>query len=147
MLCTFDNTPFYFLFWVWWCSYTIFLAQILLIRPWPKAQPTINICRGWVKELSLSELTRSNTWTILLQEQEHQDGYLTEDFISSVFHTFLRPPLWGTPLHYIALSFLSEPYTCWSSKPLLEHLSHQTPHHFLVSCSGQGSTVQGSFPH
>ena len=42
------------------CSYTIFLAQTLLIRLWPKAQPTINICRGWVKELSLSELTRSD---------------------------------------------------------------------------------------
>ena len=48
------------------CSCTIFLAQILLIRPWPKAQPTINICRGWVKELSLSEPIRSDTWTVLL---------------------------------------------------------------------------------
>ena len=42
------------------CSYTIFLAQTLLIRLWPKAQSTINICRGWVKELSLSELGRIN---------------------------------------------------------------------------------------
>ena len=50
------------------CSCTIFLAQTLLIRPWPEAQHTINICRGWVKELSLSELSRSNAWKILLQE-------------------------------------------------------------------------------
>ena len=48
------------------CSCTIFLAQILLIRPWPKVQPTINICREWVKELSLSEPIRSNAWIILL---------------------------------------------------------------------------------
>ena len=56
------------------CSCTIFLAQILLIRPWPKAQPTINICRGWVKELSLSEPIRSDTWTILLQKIKTQGG-------------------------------------------------------------------------
>ena len=110
------------------CSYTIFLVQILLIRPWPKVQHTIDLCRGWVKELSLSELSRSDAWTILLQKQKHKNGYLTEDSISRVPNTFLfRPPLWGTPLHYIALSFLSEPYTCWSSKPPLEHLSYQTP--------------------
>ena len=50
------------------CSCTIFLAQTLLIRPWPEAQHTINTCRGWVKELSLSELSRSDAWKILLQE-------------------------------------------------------------------------------
>ena len=55
------------------CSCTIFLAQILLIRPWPKAQPTINICRGWVKELSFSEPIRSNTWTVLLQKTQAQE--------------------------------------------------------------------------
>ena len=56
-----------------YCSCTIFLAQILLIRPWPKAQPTINICRGWVKELGLSEPIRSDTWTILLQKIRTQE--------------------------------------------------------------------------
>ena len=55
------------------CSCTIFLAQILLIRPWPKAQPTINICRGWVKELSLSEPIWSDTWTALLQKTKAQE--------------------------------------------------------------------------
>ena len=75
------------------CSCTIFLVQTLLIRPWLKAQHKINLCRGWVKELSLSELSRSDAWTILLQEQEHREGYLTENFISLVLHTILRPPL------------------------------------------------------
>ena len=55
------------------CGCTIFLAQILLIRPWPKAQPTINICRGWVKELNLSEPIRSNAWTVLLQKMKTQE--------------------------------------------------------------------------
>ena len=55
------------------CSCTIFLAQILLIRPWPKTQPTINICRGWVKELSFSEPIRSDTWTVLLQKIKTQE--------------------------------------------------------------------------
>ena len=64
------------------CSCTIFLVQTLLIRPWLKAQHTINLCRGWVKELSLSELSRSDAWTILLQKQKHKNGYLTEDSIS-----------------------------------------------------------------
>jgi len=53
------------------CSCTIFLAQIRLIRPWPKAQPTINICRGWVKELGLSESVRSDTWKALLQKNKN----------------------------------------------------------------------------
>ena len=55
------------------CSCTIFLAQILLIRPWPKVQPTINICREWVKELSLSEPIRSNAWIILLPKVKTQE--------------------------------------------------------------------------
>ena len=82
------------------CSCTIFLAQTLLIRLWPKAQPTINICRGWVKELSLSELIRSDAWTILLQKQKHKDGYLTEDSISSVPNTVFLS-LFFEGLHYI----------------------------------------------
>ena len=73
------------------CSCTIFLVQTLLIRPWPKTQHTINLCRGWVKELSLSELIRSDARTILLQEQKHKDGYLTENSISSVPNTSLCP--------------------------------------------------------
>ena len=64
------------------CGCTIFLVQILLIRPWPKAQRSIILCRGWVKELSLSELSQSGAWTKLLQKQKHKDGYLTEDSIS-----------------------------------------------------------------
>ena len=52
------------------CSCTIFLVRILLIRPWPKAQHTINLCRGWVKELSLSEFSRSDAWTTSLQKQK-----------------------------------------------------------------------------
>ena len=55
------------------CSCTIFLVQILLIRPWPKAQHTINLCRGWVKELSLSEFSRSDAWTTSLQKQKTQE--------------------------------------------------------------------------
>ena len=46
------------------CSCTIFLAQLLSIRPWPKAQHTMNVRRGWVKELGLSESVRSDAWTI-----------------------------------------------------------------------------------
>ena len=75
------------------CSCMIFLVQTLLIRPWAKAQHTINLCRGWVKELSLSELHQSDAWTILLQKQKHKPGYLTEDSISSAPNTFFRPPL------------------------------------------------------
>ena len=55
------------------CSCTIFLVQILLIRPWPNVQHTINLCRGWVKELSLSELSRSDAWTTSLQKPKTQE--------------------------------------------------------------------------
>ena len=44
------------------CSCTIFLAQILVIRLWPKTQPTMNVRREWVKELGFSEPVRSNAW-------------------------------------------------------------------------------------
>ena len=53
------------------CSCTISLAQIQFIRPRPKAQLTINIRRGWVKELSLSESIRSDTWIALLQKKQN----------------------------------------------------------------------------
>ena len=82
------------------CGCTICLAQTLLIRPWPKAQPTINICRGWVKELGLSELIRSDAWKILLQKQKHKDGYLTKDSISSAPNTVFLS-LFFEGLHYI----------------------------------------------
>ena len=75
------------------CSCTIFLVQILLIRLWPKAQHTINLCRGWVKELSLSELSQSDAWTMLLQKQKHKNGCLTEDSIS-----------WVQIIHFSSLS-------------------------------------------
>ena len=83
-----------------YCSCTIFLVQILLIRPWPKAQHTINPCRGWVKELSLSKLSQSDAWTILLQKQKHKNGYPAEDSISwvQIIHFFV--PLFEG-LHYI----------------------------------------------
>ena len=58
----------------------------------------------------------------------------TQEGISNVWfcffgpkYSFFVPFLWGTPLHYIVLLFSSQPYTCWSSKHLLKHLSHQTP--------------------
>ena len=109
-------------------SCTIFLVQILLIRSWPKTQHTINLCRGWVKELSLSKLSRFDAWTMLLQKQKAQEWKFNRRFyFLSTDNTSLPLLLWGTPLHYIGLSFLSEPYTCWSSKPPLEHLSYQTP--------------------
>ena len=112
----------------WNCGCTIFLAQILLIRPWSKAQPTINICRGWVKELSLSEPIRSDTWTILLQKNKNTRMDLSRLILFLQFLIpFFRPFLWGTPLHYIVLLLSSQPYTCWPSKHLLEHLSHQPP--------------------
>ena len=41
--------------------------------PKHKAQLTIDICRGWVKELSLSEPVRSDTWTTLLQKIKTQE--------------------------------------------------------------------------
>jgi len=45
-------------------------------------------------------------------------------------------------LHYIVLFEWSWPYTCWSSKPLLECLSHQTPPlRPSVSWGSQGSIV------
>ena len=50
------------------CSCTIFLAQILLIRLWPKTQPTMNVRREWVKELGFSEPARSDAWIIQLQK-------------------------------------------------------------------------------
>ena len=74
------------------CSCTIFLVQILLIRPWLKAQHTINLCRGWVKELSLSELSQSDAWTMLLQKQKHKNGYPAKDSISWVQMTHFSSP-------------------------------------------------------
>ena len=47
---------------------------------------------------------------------------------SQVFLPFFRVNL----SHYIAPFRSSSSYTCWSSKPSLEYLSHQT--HFLVFC-------------
>ena len=77
------------------CSCTISLAQIRFVRPKPKAQLTINICRGWVKELSLSESIRSDTWIALFTEEaKHQNELLTYISISLVPHTvFFRPLL------------------------------------------------------
>ena len=51
---------------------------------------------------------------------------------------FLIPCFMKNPSHYISSSGPSSSYTCWSSKPSLEYLSHQTPS--LVLCDG------GSFP-
>ena len=77
------------------CSCTISLAQIRFIRPGPKAQLTINIRRGWVKELSLSESIRSDTWIALFTEEaKHLTELLTYISISLVPHTvFFRPLL------------------------------------------------------
>ena len=58
------------------------------------------------------------------------------------------PPLTGTYTHYIGPFLSSVPYTCRLSKPLLEHLSHQTPPSVLCEsrqlrqhCSGIFSTL------
>ena len=77
------------------CSCMIFLTRIRLIRPRPKAQLTINIRRGWVKELSLSEFIRFDTWIALFTEEaKHQNELLTYISISLVPHTiFFRPLL------------------------------------------------------
>ena len=78
----------------YYCSCTIFLVQILLIRPWPKTQHTINLCREWVKELSLSELSRSDAWTMLLQKQKTQEWMSNRRFyFLGTDHTFFRPSL------------------------------------------------------
>ena len=54
-------------------------------------------------------------------------------FLFSFFSSlFLLPLFTGTYTHYIGPFLSSGPYTCRSSKPLLEHLSHQTP--LLVLC-------------
>ena len=83
------------------CSCTIFLAQIRLIRPRPKAQLTINIRREWVKELSLSESIRSDTWIALFTEEaKHQNELLTYISISLVPHTVFFVPFFEG-LHYI----------------------------------------------
>ena len=82
------------------CSRTIFLVQILLIRPWSKAQHTINLCRGWVKELSLSELSRSDAWTMLLQKQKTQEWKFSRRFyFLGTDNTFFLSLFEG--LHYI----------------------------------------------
>ena len=52
------------------CGCTIFLAQLLSIRPWPKAQPTMNVRREWVKELGFSEPLWSDAWKIKMQKVE-----------------------------------------------------------------------------
>ena len=73
-----------------------FLNDIVVARfSWPKAQLTINIRRGWVKELSLSESIRSDTWIALLQKnQKYKNELLTYISISLVPHTvFFRPLL------------------------------------------------------
>ena len=44
------------------CGYTISLAHVLLIGLRSKAQPTMNVRRGWVKELGFSEPARSGAW-------------------------------------------------------------------------------------
>ena len=92
-----------------YCSCTIFLAQILLIRPWPKAQPTINIRRGWVKELSLSESIRSDTWTALLQKNKNtrMDFSVYFYFFSSSYSIFSSPSLRDLITLYSSPSLIS----------------------------------------
>ena len=83
------------------CSCTIFLAQTRLIRPRSKALLTINIRRGWVKELSLSESIRSDTWIALLQEnQKTRMNFLRIFlFLQFLIQSFSVPFFEG--LHYI----------------------------------------------
>ena len=131
------------------CSCTIFLAQILLVGPWPKAQPTINICREWVKELSLSELIRSNAWIILLLKRKTQGWSSTIWFYSFLFWIqFFVPFYEGLP--YI-IYFLSSHLNL----TLVDHLSIyfstcpiSRPHHSLCElqrprwyCSGVFSSL------
>ena len=63
-------------------------------------------------------------------------------------HFLLLPLFTGTYTHYIGPFLSSGPYTCRSSKPLPEHLSHQIPLSVLCElrqprqhCSGVFSTL------
>ena len=80
--------------------------------------------------------------------------YMQQSFLSLFLFFFFSPPFLllplftGTYTHYIGLFLSSEPYTCRSSKPLLEHLSHQTSLSVLCElrqtrqyCSGVFSTL------
>ena len=57
--------------------------------------------------------------------------FMQQSFLSLFLFSFPPPfslPLFtGTYTHYIGPFLSFGPYTCRSSKPLLEHLSHQTP--------------------
>ena len=70
------------------------------------------------KELSLSELRRFGAWTILLQKQEHRDGYPERDFISWV------------QIHTVSPLSLGDSSTLYRSLPIiwtLHLLIIQTP--------------------
>ena len=67
--------------------------------------------------------------------------------LQCVLYRFFDPLSLVGLLHYIAPLRWSWPSICWSSRPLLKCLSHQTPSQALVSWCSQGNTVQRSSPH
>ena len=98
--------------------------------------------------------TKPNFW---IQSNAARPLSLQQSFLfflfPLLFHapSFFMPPLTGTYTHYIGPFFSSGPYTCRSSKPLPEHLSHQTPLSVLCElqqprqyCSGVFSTLMRS---
>ena len=68
--------------------------------------------------------------------------YMQQPFL---FSFPLMPHLTGTYTHYIGPFLSSGPYTCRSSKPLLEHLSHQTPLSVLCELRQQRQHRSGVF--
>ena len=59
---------------------------------------------------------------------DNDNGYKINSDCYSVFSGNISDPFLMEGLsHYIVLSEPSWSHTCWSSKPLFEYLSHQTP--------------------
>ena len=117
------------------------LTRSWIIRPWPKKSHTTKFveyglknsvsvgsdgslhvlsgCRN-VNQENRCERWKFHSWTCFHTKTSCF-------FFSSPLPSFSVPPFWGTLTCDIGPLLSSGPYTCWSSKSLLEHLSHQTP--------------------
>ena len=121
------------------------VTQSLSLKSWSKRFHTMNFCRVWAKKLGFSQFKRFDAWVKGIHKQERKCHCVERSPIMTRLITWLmdtgqcsktslqysllssRPLSWGTFTYYIGPFQSFGLYTCWSSKPPLEHLSHQTP--------------------
>ena len=136
------------------------LTRTWTIRPWPKRSHTINFCRVWVGELGLSWIKRFVAWAQAIQKHESRKWMSKWKFYSwacirtmnlcSSVSSLLFFPFFSLEglLHIIQAFFYHLGLTLVDhSNPHLSTCSIRHPYQFFVSCSDQGSTVQGSSLH